>query len=130
MGQRHFGSYWLDLRGADAGDGYFLSLATMGAMMFGLPLLFPGTEEDEVLAGHARVFGDARIEGVTEKREKGTKLRKQKWPKPALLEIALPHARQLITADAIDLLEKMIVPDAADRISAEEALRHPFVAEK
>jgi hypothetical protein len=46
--------------------------------------------------------------------------------KRSFLEFALPNTRTLFTRDSLDLLEKLLMPEVKDRISAGEALLHPF----
>jgi casein kinase II subunit alpha len=97
---------------------------TMANLMFGCPSFFPGANDREVLARQTRIFGHLRMSRLA-------KQYRYKWKRfgserQSILEFALPHTRSLFTSRALDLLGQLLVPERDSRLTAAEALFHPF----
>jgi casein kinase II subunit alpha len=97
---------------------------SMANLMFGRHCFFAAGNDRGVLTRHAQLFGHARIAKIA--RQIGYEGHVPFYLKRSFLEFALPDTRALFTSDAIDLLERLLTPEVRDRITAGEALLHPF----
>jgi casein kinase II subunit alpha len=93
-------------------------------LMFGSPSFFRGAEDRVVLDRQTQVFGYRRMSRLA--KEFHYKRRVTHRDRQSLLEFALPHTRRLITRDGLDLLEQMMMPERRSRVTAADALIHPF----
>jgi serine/threonine protein kinase len=118
MGVRHYGPE-VDIWAAGV---------AMADAMFGFPMIFPSDEESEVLAWHTHLFGHERMREVAQELECEVDLRF--YPAQGFLGFALPHTRWFFTREALDLLGRLLTPERKARVSAGEALSHPFFREE
>jgi len=111
-------------------DGYYgpeMDLWGAGCVMFeitSLYPLFPGSNEVDQINRIHKVLGTPSSEILQKFRSKGASHISFDFPPQKGVGIAqlVPHA----SADCIDLLVKMLKYDAAERITAREAMRHPY----
>jgi casein kinase II subunit alpha len=97
---------------------------TMANLMFGCPSLFTGSGDLEILFRQIEIFGRLRMSRIAKELKYKRKIVDRK--RRSFLEFALPHTRQLITSEALDLLEKLLMPEGKRRITAADALTHLF----
>jgi serine/threonine protein kinase len=100
---------------------------TMANLLYGCPSFFSGADDEAVLGRHTRIFGNLRMSRIAQ--DLGYDGAIQHYQKQSLLEYALPHTRHLFTRDSLDLLQQLLIPEMKARISAAEALQHPFFGE-
>jgi serine/threonine protein kinase len=54
-------------------------------------------------------------------------LSKKKYPKKSLKSFVTKENADLATPDAIDFLEKLLIYDHQNRMTAKEAMNHPYI---
>jgi serine/threonine protein kinase len=114
-------------------DGYYgpeMDLWGAGCVMFeitSLYPLFPGSNEVDQINRIHKVLGTPSQEILNKFRAKGSTQISLDFPEQKGMGIPqlIPHA----APEAVDLIIKMLKYDAADRISAREAMRHPYFKE-
>eukprot|EP00341_Mesodinium_pulex_P004968 CAMPEP_0116979002 /NCGR_PEP_ID=MMETSP0467-20121206/58159_1 /TAXON_ID=283647 /ORGANISM="Mesodinium pulex, Strain SPMC105" /LENGTH=473 /DNA_ID=CAMNT_0004672563 /DNA_START=69 /DNA_END=1490 /DNA_ORIENTATION=+ len=114
-------------------DGYYgpeMDLWGAGCVMFeitSLYPLFPGSNEVDQISRIHKVLGTPSAELLQKFKSKGASHVSFDFPSQKGVGIPqlIPHAG----SDAIDLIVKLLKYDAADRISAREAMRHPYFKE-
>ena len=103
---------------------------TLGAMLFRKPVLFKGDDEFDQLVKIAAVLGTEGLHAFTRKYgiELDAELAARVGRNPRQPWSALVNAgnQELVTPDALDLLERLLAYDPQARITASEALQHPF----
>ena len=103
-----------------------------GAMLFQINFLFQGNSNQDQLIVIAKQFGFNKINNFLEKYKgncflaqkiikKITKYEEKSWD-----EFINDKNKYLISEDALDLLNKLLEIDPEKRISAKDALNHPF----
>lgn len=114
-------------------DGYYgpeMDLWGAGCVMFeitSLYPLFPGTNEVDQISRIHKVLGTPSEEILQKFRSKGAS--HISFDFPAQKGIGIPQLITHATADTIDLIEKLLKYDASERITAREAMRHPYFKE-
>jgi renal tumor antigen len=111
-------------------DGYYgpeMDLWGAGCVMFeitSLYPLFPGQNEVDQIARIHKVLGTPTAEGLAKFKSRGASHISFDFPPQRGVGIPqlVPHA----SADAIDLMVKLLKYDASERITAREAMRHPY----
>jgi len=111
-------------------DGYYgpeMDLWGAGCVMFeitSLYPLFPGSNEIDQVNRIHKVLGTPTPEILTKFRSKGTSHISLDFPPQKGIGIPqlIPHA----SPECIDLIVKLLKYDATDRITAREAMRHPY----
>jgi len=111
-------------------DGYYgpeMDLWGAGCVMFeitSLYPLFPGSNETDQITRIHKVLGTPSAEVLQKFKSKGANHISFDFPmyKGVGFPQLIPHA----SADAIDLLVKLLKYDAAERITAREAMRHAY----
>ncbi len=111
-------------------DGYYgpeMDLWGAGCVMFeitSLYPLFPGSNETDQITRIHKVLGTPTAEVLQKFKSKGANHISFDFPmyKGVGFPQLIPHA----SADAIDLLVKLLKYDAAERITAREAMRHAY----
>jgi renal tumor antigen len=114
-------------------DGYYgpeMDLWGAGCVMFeitSLYPLFPGSNEVDQINRIHKVLGTPSAEALAKFKSKGASHINFDFPPQKGIGIPqlLPHA----SPDAIDLMIKLLKYDAAERITAREAMRHPYFKE-
>lgn len=114
-------------------DGYYgpeMDLWGAGCVMFeitSLYPLFPGSNEVDQISRIHKVLGTPSAEILQKFKSKGASHISFDFPpqKPIGIAQLIPHA----SADAVDLIVKLLKYDASERISAREAMRHPYFKE-
>jgi serine/threonine protein kinase len=114
-------------------DGYYgpeMDLWGAGCVMFeitSLYPLFPGSNEVDQINRIHKVLGTPSTEILNKFRTKGSSHISLDFPEVKGIGITqlLPHA----PADSVDLIVKLLKYDAAERISAREAMRHSYFKE-
>jgi renal tumor antigen len=114
-------------------DGYYgpeMDLWGAGCVMFeisSLYPLFPGSNEVDQITRIHKVLGTPSQDILSKFKSKGASHISFDFPSQKGIGIPqlIPHA----TPDAIDLMVKLLKYDAAERITAREAMRHPFFKE-
>lgn len=114
-------------------DGYYgpeMDLWGAGCVMFeitSLYPLFPGANEVDQINRIHKVFGTPSSEILTKFRSKGASHISFDFPSQKGIGLAqlIPHA----LPDCVDLLIKLLKYDASERITAREAMRHPYFKE-
>ena len=114
-------------------DGYYgpeMDLWGAGCVMFeitSLYPLFPGSNETDQITRIHKVLGTPSGELLQKLKAKGAAHISFDFAayKGVGLQQLIPHA----SADAIDLLVKLLKYDASERITAREAMRHPYFRE-
>lgn len=114
-------------------DGYYgpeMDLWGAGCVMFeitSLYPLFPGTNEVDQISRIHKVLGTPSAEVLQKFKSKGASHISFDFPPTKGVGIAqlIPHA----SPDAVDLIVKLLKYDSAERISAREAMRHPYFKE-
>lgn len=114
----------LEYRNYGTGVDIWAAGVVFANLMFGCPSFFAGADNAAVLARHVRLFGTRRMMKLA--RGLGYKKSLTHASGQSFLEYALPHTRHLITRPSLDLLQKMLTPEPDYRISAADALDHPF----
>jgi serine/threonine protein kinase len=114
-------------------DGYYgpeMDLWGAGCVMFeitSLYALFPGTNEVDQINRIHKVLGRPSEEILQKFRSKGAS--HISFDFPAQKGVGIPNLISHATPDCIDIIEKMLKYDASERISAREAMRHPYFKE-
>jgi serine/threonine protein kinase len=111
-------------------DGYYgpeMDLWGAGCVMFeitSLYPLFPGSNEIDQVTRIHKVLGAPTPEIIQKFRSKGTSHISLDFPpqKGVGIPQLIPHA----SPDCIDLIVKLLKYDATERITAREAMRHPY----
>lgn len=111
-------------------DGYYgpeMDLWGAGCVMFeitSLYPLFPGQNEVDQIARIHKVLGTPSAESLAKFKSRGASHISFDFPpqKGVGIPQLIPHA----SADCIDLVVKLLKYDASDRITAREAMRHPY----
>lgn len=111
-------------------DGYYgpeMDLWGAGCVMFeitSLYPLFPGQNEVDQIARIHKVLGTPSQESLAKFKSRGASHISFDFPPQRGVGIPqlIPHA----SADAIDLIVKLLKYDASERITAREAMRHPY----
>mmetsp|Transcript_135 Transcript_135/g.161 ORF Transcript_135/g.161 Transcript_135/m.161 type:complete len:553 (+) Transcript_135:116-1774(+) len=111
-------------------DGYYgpeMDLWGAGCVMFeitSLYPLFPGSNEVDQVTRIHKVLGAPTPEIIAKFRSKGTSHISLDFPpqKGVGIPQLIPHA----SPDCIDLIVKLLKYDATERITAREAMRHPY----
>ncbi len=111
-------------------DGYYgpeMDLWGAGCVMFeitSLYPLFPGSNEVDQISRIHKVLGTPSAEILQKFKSKGASHISFDFPPQKGLGIPqlIPHA----PADGVDLMVKLLKYDASERISAREAMRHPY----
>ena len=111
-------------------DGYYgpeMDLWGAGCVMFeitSLYPLFPGKNEIDQVARIHKVLGAPTPEIIQKFKSKGPSLISLEFPpqKGVGIPQLIPHA----SPDCIDLIVKLLKYDASERITAREAMRHPY----
>ncbi|KAJ1416191.1 kinase-like domain-containing protein, partial [Ochromonadaceae sp. CCMP2298] len=98
-----------------------------GCVMFeitSLYPLFPGSNEVDQISRIHKVLGTPNAEALAKFKSKGASHISFDFPpqKGVGIPQLLPHA----SPDAVDLIVKMLRYDASERMTAREALRHPY----
>lgn len=111
-------------------DGYYgpeMDMWGAGCVMFeitSLYPLFPGSNEVDQISRIHKVLGTPTAEKLAKFREKGAS--HISFDFPPQKGIGIPQLIPQVPPDCVDLIVKLLKYDAADRISAREALRHPY----
>ena len=96
----------------------------MANLLFGCPSFFGSHDNDGVKNRQIRFFGSNRMRNISNKYNYKKTL---PYFKPQnFLEYVLPHTRNLFNKNSLDLLEKMLMPELDQRITAKNALNHQF----
>eukprot|EP01032_Pedospumella_encystans_P016563 gene16563-18893_t len=111
-------------------DGYYgpeMDLWGAGCVMFeitSLYPLFPGSNEVDQINRIHKVLGTPNAESLAKFKSKGASHISFDFPpqKGVGIPQLVPHA----SADSIDLMVKLLKYDASERITAREAMRHPY----
>ncbi len=111
-------------------DGYYgpeMDLWGAGCVMFeitSLYPLFPGANEVDQISRIHKVLGTPNAESLAKFRSKGASHISFDFPPQKGIGVPqlVPHAG----ADSVDLMVKLLKYDASDRITAREAMRHPY----
>jgi len=114
-------------------DGYYgpeMDLWGAGCVMFeitSLYPLFPGSNEVDQITRIHKILGTPSSEMLAKFKSKGASHISFDFPlqKGVGIPQLIPHA----TADAIDLVVRLLKYDASERITAREAMRHPYFKE-
>lgn len=114
-------------------DGYYgpeMDLWGAGCVMFeitSLYPLFPGSNELDQVSRIHKVLGTPSQEVLNKFRSKGASHISLDFPPQKAIGIPqlIPHA----SPDSIDLIVKLLKYDASERITAREAMRHPYFKE-
>ena len=111
-------------------DGYYgpeMDLWGAGCVMFeitSLYPLFPGTNEVDQISRIHKVLGTPSEAILQKFRSKGAS--HISFDFPVQKGIGIPQLITHAPQDCIDLIEKMLKYDAAERITSREAMRHPY----
>jgi dual specificity tyrosine-phosphorylation-regulated kinase 2/3/4 len=107
----------------------FSFACVVAELLAGRPL-FPGDSESRQLQLHMEMMGPPPSEMVARARRRGIFFRQDGSPKAPIGAARRSLAAAAGTGDArlLDLLAKCFVWDQTQRITAEEALAHPFFA--
>ena len=114
-------------------DGYYgpeMDMWGAGCVMFeitSLYPLFPGSNEVDQISRIHKVLGVPSAEKLAKFREKGASHISFDFPPEK--GIGIPQLIPQVHPDCVDLIVKLLKYDAAERISAREALRHPYFKE-
>jgi len=114
-------------------DGYYgpeMDLWGAGCVMFeitSLYPLFPGSNEVDQITRIHKILGTPSSDMLAKFKSKGASHISFDFPlqKGVGIPQLIPHA----TADAIDLIVRLLKYDASERITAREAMRHPYFKE-
>ena len=111
-------------------DGYYgpeMDLWGAGCVMFeitSLYPLFPGTNEVDQINRIHKVLGTPSAESLSKFRAKGAS--HISFDFPSQKGIGIPQLIPQAGADSVDLIVKLLKYDANERITAREAMRHPY----
>lgn len=114
-------------------DGYYgpeMDLWGAGCVMFEITSLFPlfpGTNEVDQINRIHKVLGSPSPEMLQKFKSKGAS--HISFDFPVQKGIGIPHLIPHASPDAIDLIEKLLKYDASERMTAREAMRHPYFKE-
>ena len=114
-------------------DGYYgpeMDLWGAGCVMFeitSLYPLFPGTNEVDQISRIHKVLGSPSAEMLQKFKSKGAS--HISFDFPVQKGIGIPHLIPHATPEAIDLIEKLLRYDASERMTARDAMRHPYFRE-
>jgi serine/threonine protein kinase len=114
-------------------DGYYgpeMDLWGAGCVMFeitSLYPLFPGTNEVDQINRIHKVLGSPSEEMLSKFRSKGAS--HISFDFPVQKGCGIPQLITHASSDAIDLIEKLLKYDSAERITSREAMRHPYFRE-
>jgi renal tumor antigen len=114
-------------------DGYYgpeMDLWGAGCVMFeilSLYPLFPGSNEVDQINRIHKILGTAPTEVMQKLKSKGASHISFDFPEQK--GVGIPTLLSHCTPESIDLIVKMLKYDASDRISAKEAIRHPYFKE-
>ena len=103
-----------------------------GAMLFQINFLFQGNSNQDQLIVIAKQFGFNKINNFLEKYKGSCFLAQKiikkikKYEEKSWDEFINDKNKYLISEDALDLLNKLLAIDPEKRISAKDALNHPF----
>ena len=103
-----------------------------GAMLFQINFLFQGNSNQDQLIVIAKQFGFNKINNFLEKYKGSCFLAQKiikkikKYEEKSWDEFINDKNKYLISEDALDLLNKLLEIDPEKRISAKDALNHPF----
>lgn len=114
-------------------DGYYgpeMDLWGAGCVMFeitSLYPLFPGSNEVDQITRIHKILGTPSSDMLAKFKSKGASHISFDFPlqKGVGIPQLIPHA----TSDAIDLIVRLLKYDASERITAREAMRHPYFKE-
>lgn len=112
-------------------DGYYgpeMDLWGAGCVMFeitSLYPLFPGSNEADQINRIHKILGTPSPEILRKLKSKGASHISFDFPEERGTGMALPHA----SPEAMDLMEKLLKYDGSERITAREAMRHPYLKE-
>jgi serine/threonine protein kinase len=111
-------------------DGYYgpeMDLWGAGCVMFeitSLYPLFPGSNEVDQINRIHKVLGTPNAESLAKFKSKGAS--HISFDFPAQKGVGIPQLVPHASADSIDLMVKLLKYDASERITAREAMRHPY----
>lgn len=114
-------------------DGYYgpeMDLWGAGCVMFEITSLFPlfpGTNEVDQINRIHKVLGSPSADMLQKFKSKGAS--HISFDFPVQKGIGIPHLIPHASPDAIDLIEKLLKYDASERMTAREAMRHPYFKE-
>ena len=106
-----------------------------GAILFQKDFLFKGEDLNDQLIKIVDVFGFHEVENYLNKYKNETKINQKTFDKIKNCQkrewksFINEKNKYLISDDALDLLEKLLKFDQAERISAKDALNHPYFKE-
>jgi renal tumor antigen len=114
-------------------DGYYgpeMDLWGAGCVMFeitSLYPLFPGSNESDQINRIHKILGTPSNEMLAKFKSKGASHISFDFPEQKAVGIGqlIPHA----SPEAIDLITKLLKYDSSERITAREAMRHPYLKE-
>lgn len=89
--------------------------------------LFPGTNEVDQISRIHKVLGSPSDEILSKFRSKGASHISFDFPQQK--GCGIPQLIQHASADTIDLIDKQLKYDSVERITAREAMRHPYFRE-
>lgn len=102
---------------------------TLASFVFQMPYFIKGSDDHDQLVRITKIFGTADLEKYALKynidiydEDFGLQLQR-KIPLTSFINQANEH---LATPEALDLIEKMLVIDHSQRITASEAMKHPY----
>jgi casein kinase II subunit alpha len=96
-------------------------------LIFGCPSFFAGNDDKMVLHRHVQLFGHVRMRRIA--KSLGYEKVIPYYGRQSLLEFVLPHARNFITRESLDMVQCLLVPEMGKRITAAEALMHSFFSD-
>ena len=103
---------------------------TMACMMFQKDPLFKGSDNYDQLIKIARIMGTEGLMDYVKKYRLSLHSyyneRLGNWPKVAWTEFITKDNKHLVSEEGLDLLDKMLVYERAERITPREAMEHPF----
>jgi casein kinase II subunit alpha len=115
---------------------YSLDLWSVGCVFAGIIFqvdpLFKGRDNNDQLIKIAKVLGTSKLFDYIEKYNIKLKtyyeglLSRNRYPTASWQSFISPERKQFCDKDALDLLDKMLRYDHQDRITAKEAMDHPY----